>query len=119
MLDEGTKKRSSLAISDELAALGAELSADSNLDQSTVTLSSLKENLDASLAVYADVIMNPSFPESELERLKKQVSAGIKAEQSSPFELALRLAPGAGALTPDSAHTGPGPFAAQRGSCNV
>jgi zinc protease len=94
MLDEGTKKRTSLEISDELAALGAELSADSNLDQSTVTLSSLKENLDASLAVYADVIMNPSFPESELERLKKQVSAGIKAEQSSPFELALRLAPG-------------------------
>jgi zinc protease len=94
MLDEGTKKRTSLAISDELAALGAELGAASNLDQSTVTLSSLKENLDASLDVYADVILNPSFPDNELDRLKKQVSAGIKAEQSSPFQLALRLAPG-------------------------
>ncbi|MBT8107138.1 MAG: insulinase family protein, partial [Gammaproteobacteria bacterium] len=94
MLDEGTKKRTSLEISDELAALGAELSANSNLDQSTVSLSSLKENLDASLDVYADVILNPSFPDGELDRLKKQVSAGIKAEQSSPFQLALRLAPG-------------------------
>ena len=94
MLDEGTKKRTSLEISDELAALGAELSADANLDQSTVTLNLLKDNLDASLDVYADVLMNPSFPESELERLKKQVSAGIKAEQNTPYSLALRLAPG-------------------------
>ena len=93
MLDEGTDRRSSLEISDELAALGATLGTGANLDQSIVTLNSLKDNLDAALDVYADVILNPAFPENELERLKKQVTAGIAAEQSSPFQLAQRIAP--------------------------
>jgi zinc protease len=94
MLDEGTKKRSSLEISDELAKLGATLDTGANLDQSTITLSTLKENLDPSLDIYADVIQNPLFPEAELARLKKQTAAGIKAEQNSPVQLALRLVPG-------------------------
>jgi zinc protease len=94
MLDEGTKKRTSLEISDELATLGANLNTGANLDQSTISLNSLKENLDASLEIYADVIQNPLFPEAELTRLKKQVSAGIKAEQNSPYQLAIRLVPG-------------------------
>ncbi len=42
MLDEGTKKRSSLQISEELALLGATLGSGSNLDVSTVSLSALK-----------------------------------------------------------------------------
>ena len=94
MLDEGTRKRSSLEISDQLAKLGANLSTGANLDQSTISLSTLKENLDDSLEIYADVIQNPAFPESELERLKKQVAAGIQAEQNSPIQLALRIVPG-------------------------
>lgn len=93
MLDEGTKKRSSLEISDELAMLGANLSSSANLDQSTVSLNSIKENLDKSLDVYADVILNPAFPQTELVRLKKAVSANIQAEQNSPFELAQRIVP--------------------------
>ena len=94
MLDEGTRRRTSLEISDELASLGATLEATANIDQSIVSLNSLKENLDASLDVFADVIVNPQFPESEFERIRKQVSAGIKAEQNSPVQLAIRLVPG-------------------------
>jgi len=93
MLDEGTAKRTSLEISDELAMLGANLNATANLDQSAISLNSLKENLDDSLDVYADVITNPAFPQAELDRLKKQVSAGIQAEQNSPIQLALRIVP--------------------------
>ena len=66
MLDEGTKTRSALEISKELAMLGANLGTSSHLDSSTVTLSALKQNLDASLDIFADVIQNPVFPESEL-----------------------------------------------------
>jgi len=94
MLDEGTKKRTALEISDELATLGAILGAGANVDQSTVSLNSLKDNLDESLDIFADVVMNPQFPDAELARLKKLVSAGIKAEQNSPLQLALRLVPG-------------------------
>jgi zinc protease len=94
MLDEGTRTRSSIAISDELAALGANLSAGSGMDMSGVTLEVLKDKLDASLAVYVDVILNPSFPRSDFERLKKQRLAQIQQEKADPVGMALRVFPG-------------------------
>jgi len=94
MLDEGTKKRTSLEISDSLANLGTNLGTGANLDQSSVSLNTLKENLGPSLEIFADIIMNPVFPESELSRIKKQTAAGIQREQASPFGLAQRLIPG-------------------------
>ncbi len=93
MLDEGTKSRSALQISDELQRLGAELGAGSNLDMSSVGMSALKKNLDASLDLYADVILNPSFPGKEFDRLKKQQLAGIQREKTQPFNMALRVFP--------------------------
>jgi len=93
MLDEGTAKRSSLEISRDLALLGADLRAGSNLDLSTVDLSALTENLDESLDIYADVILNPVFPEKEFERLRKQRLATIQREQTTPFTMALRVFP--------------------------
>ena len=93
MLDEGTKKRSALEISDELARLGARFGAGSGIDASTVALSSLKENLEDSLDIYADIVLNPEFPENELERLKKQRLAQIQREKTQPVGLALRVFP--------------------------
>jgi zinc protease len=94
MLDEGTARRTSLQISDELAQLGANLGTGSKLDVSSVSLEALKENLDASMAVFADVILNPSFPRSDFERLKKQRIAQIQQEKADPVGLALRVFPG-------------------------
>jgi zinc protease len=94
MLDEGTKSRTALEISEELENLGANLSAGATLDTSSVRLSALKENLDASLDIYADVVLNPVFPEQDFQRLKRQRLARIQQEKSSPFPIALRLLPG-------------------------
>ncbi len=94
MLDEGTKKRSALEISEELQMLGASLGTFSDLDQSIVSLSALKENLDASLDIFADVILNPAFPEADFQRLKKQRLAQIQQEKASPIAVALRIFPG-------------------------
>ncbi|MBM3801758.1 MAG: insulinase family protein [Acidimicrobiia bacterium] len=93
MLDEGTKKRSSLQISEELALLGATLTTGSNLDQSTVSLSALKSNLDASLEIFADLVLNPSFPEADFKRLQKQQLDSIQAEKTRPEQMALRVFP--------------------------
>ena len=94
MLDEGTRTRSSLQISEQLAQLGANLGTGSQLDVSSVSLEALKENLDQSLAIYADVILHPSFPRADFERLKKQRLAQIQQEKADPVGLALRVFPG-------------------------
>lgn len=93
MLDEGTARRTSLQISDELASLGANLGARSSLDVSSVSLSTLTSTLNRALDVYADVILNPAFPEADFRRLQKQLLAGIQQEKSEPFGLALRVFP--------------------------
>jgi zinc protease len=93
MLDEGTRSRTALQISDELDSLGATLNAGSDLDLSFVQMSALKENLDPSLDLYSDVILNPSFPDKELDRLRKLQLAAIQREKVQPFTMALRVFP--------------------------
>lgn len=93
MLDEGTAKRTSLEISDELAMLGATLGAGSDLDTSLVSLSTLKDKLDPALDIYADVILNPAFPEADFKRLQKIQIASIAQEKDSPIGMALRVLP--------------------------
>ena len=93
LLDGGTTARGALQISDQLALLGAELHASSNLDMSLVELSALKDKLDPSLDLFADVILNPTFPESDFKRQQKQVLAAIEREQNTPVQMALRVLP--------------------------
>ncbi|MEN7342078.1 MAG: pitrilysin family protein [Pseudomonadota bacterium] len=94
MLDEGTKKRDSLEISEELAMLGANLGSGANLDTASVSLNTLKDTLEDALDVYADVVLNPTFPQSEIDRLKKARLAAIGRERTQPQAMALRLMPG-------------------------
>jgi zinc protease len=93
MLDEGTKTRSALDISDELAKLGAYFGANSGIDASGVSISALRENLDASLDLFADIVLNPVFPQNELDRLRKARLAQIKQEKTQPIGIALRVVP--------------------------
>jgi zinc protease len=93
MLDEGTARRDALEISEQLAQLGAQLSTGSNLDFSSVSLSALAENLPQALEIYADVILNPAFPEQELDRLKRLTISDIQREQVTPISMALRVFP--------------------------
>ena len=93
MLDEGTSTRSAPQISDALASLGADLEANAGLDVSTVSLSSLRDKLDSALALYADVILHPSFPAADLSREKQSTLANIQQEKVEPTGLALRVVP--------------------------
>lgn len=93
MLDEGTKKRDALEISAEAESLGAEISASSNLDTSTVRLNALKGELDDSVDLLADIVRNPAFAADQLERLRQQRLADIQQEMNQPVSIALRMLP--------------------------
>ena len=93
MLDQGTDTRSTLEISEELAQLGAVLRTGSNLDYSFVSLSALKENLEDSVAIYSDLILNPAFPDEELVRQKRLSISQIQREKTTPMSMALRIFP--------------------------
>jgi zinc protease len=94
MMDEGTTTRSSQQIAEDLARLGASLGAGSSLDQSFVSMTALSDKLDESLAVFGDVVLNPSFPAEELERLRKRRLVTIQQESMQPIGIALRVLPG-------------------------
>lgn len=93
LLTSGTKTRTALEINDEIQNLGAQLNAGSNLDLCTVFLSAFKPALDDSLALYADVILNPSFPEADFERQKALQLSAIANEKATPLQMALRALP--------------------------
>ncbi len=93
MLDEGTRNRTALEISDELANLGATLATGSNLDVSVVSMSALTENLTGSLDLFADVILNPIFPQDDFTRLRDQQLARIQQEKVQPVSMAIRVIP--------------------------
>ncbi len=94
MLEEGTPTRDSLKIGEELESLSANFSAGANLDWATVTLNTLKINMDNALNIYGDLILHPAFPQKEFERLQKDRLAAIKREKVTPQTMALRVVPG-------------------------
>ena len=94
LLTDGTKSRDALQLSDDLQRLGAQLSARSRLDVSTVFLSAIKPKLDDSLALFADVVLNPSFPDADFQREKKLMLARIEQEKAQPVPMAERVLPG-------------------------
>jgi predicted Zn-dependent peptidase len=72
MLDEGAGSRSALDLADALEFLGANLSTTSSFDFSAIRMSVPVSKLGDALPLLADVAMRPTFPESELDRLRKE-----------------------------------------------
>ncbi len=84
MMDEGTGKRSALQIADDLDFLGASLSVNASDDATFASLLTIKEHLTPALDVYADVVLNPSFPEEEWNRVKKSHLTTLMARKDQP-----------------------------------
>jgi predicted Zn-dependent peptidase len=84
----GTKTRTSKDIAEQLGELGANVSIFAGLDSGTIGASSLTENFDATLALLADILLNPTFPQDELDKWKTRQRAAIEQAKSSPGALA-------------------------------
>ncbi len=84
LLDEGTKKRTATQIANEVAQLGASLNTYATWDASAVSLSTLSENLDRGLDVWADVLLNPAFAEDDLVRVVDNLASSLAQRKDYP-----------------------------------
>jgi predicted Zn-dependent peptidase len=90
MLNEGTKKYTSLQFDEVLDSLGSNLGFGSGLDTSYATVSTLKANLSETLDLAKEALINPTFPQKEIDRIKKQTLASIVQEENRPAAIAYR-----------------------------
>src|SRR5256885_7490095 len=88
LLNEGTEKRSSKQIADEVARLGATLTAGANTDYATVAASALGMYNDEIMDLLADIALHPSFPENELALGKQNTKQGLLQQRAQPAFLA-------------------------------
>lgn len=93
MMNEGTTKRTAVQISDLANSLGADLSVSSGITNTFVGLRALKTNLDPSIELMSDVMLHPTFPETNFERVKKEQIIGIEQEKADPYSLIYRILP--------------------------
>ncbi|WP_262247284.1 M16 family metallopeptidase [Parapedobacter soli] len=80
MLMGGTTTRSKDELDEAIDRIGARIGASST----SANASSLKKYNDQLLELFADVLFNPAFPQSELDKQKKQAISGLAAAKENP-----------------------------------
>jgi zinc protease len=92
MLREGTEKRTSEQIADEVDSLGATLEANSRFGSSytTVSASGLITDVARILDLMSDVMLHPKFPPDELAKFKLSEEAALEQRLANPQFLATK-----------------------------
>jgi len=72
MMMEGAGKRDALALADDIDYLGAQITSTSGQHSMAVRLHTPVERLDPALALFADIVLKPTFPAAELARRKTE-----------------------------------------------
>ena len=90
LVREGTATRSASRISEEVARMGGALSVTVGEDTTTFAGDVLSEFGAQMIGVVADVIRNPRFPASEIDRLKADLLRNLAVASSQPGQIALQ-----------------------------
>jgi zinc protease len=88
MMEEDTKNYSSEAFSVALDKLGSSIRTVTELDVTTVRVTSLSKNLDKTMKLVEERILRPSFTQEALDRNKKNLIENIKNSQNRPAYIA-------------------------------
>jgi zinc protease len=84
MLNESTTERTNEELSNELQKLGATVQFGAGNDNTILTIRSLSENLDDTLAIAAERLLQPKFDEDDFERVKAQTLQAIRQGKKQP-----------------------------------
>lgn len=88
MMDEGAAGMSSLQLADAIDYLGAQISTGSDFHFCNVDLHTPLSKFDEALKLYAEIILHPDFPESEMNRLLKERLTRIMQWHDQPTAIA-------------------------------
>jgi zinc protease len=92
LLNKGTKTRKALDISDQLGNLGVYLNASASREYSIVSFEALKRSLAPAMEIVSDVVRNPIFPDTEIDRAKKRQLDALAQQENDPNSLSFRVA---------------------------
>jgi zinc protease len=90
LMNEGTSNYSKEALSNELAKLGSDISISASGRNTTIRVNSLVKNLDATLLLMLDMMLNPAFDEDDFDRVKNQLIQALEQGDKDAHTLAGR-----------------------------
>ena len=86
----GTVSREPDMLNEELESMAASVEVGMSREYGTINLSTLAEDIEKGLEIFADVLRNPAFREDKLELRKQQAVEGIRRRNDNPIQLAWR-----------------------------
>jgi zinc protease len=86
LLREGTAKRTSRAIAEQLATLGGVFSASASPSsgETAIGFGGLSDKAPAIFALAADIVRNPAFPDAELQKYKSRFLSQLQQQRTQP-----------------------------------
>ena len=91
LLNEGTKNFTTEQISAELEKLGSNIIFSAGKSSNNINISCLKRNLDATLKLLEEKLLNPGFREEDFKLAKKQYREQIKDDDNDPNAMASKM----------------------------
>ncbi len=91
MLNEGTKNFTTEEISAQLEKLGSSISFGAGKSSTGIQVNCLKKNLDATLKILEEKLLNPGFREEDFKLAKKQYKEGVMDEEKSANTMASKM----------------------------
>lgn len=81
MLFKGTKNRSNEKLNEELEQIGGEYNAYTDYSCTVVSITALTEEIENSIELVSDMLMNSTFPEDEIEKERGVILAEIRSSK--------------------------------------
>ncbi|NET58014.1 MAG: insulinase family protein [Symploca sp. SIO2E6] len=88
VVTKGTEQLSSIEIAERVESEGAYLSTDATNDYFVLSLKTVSTDWHEMLELAGEILLYPSFPESEVELEKQLTIQGIRSQKEQPFTVA-------------------------------
>lgn len=92
LLREGTKTRTAQQIAKTIDSSGGSLESSAGSDTASAACTMMKSSADLGLELLADIVINPIFPQDEVDRQMRQTLSGLQVSYSDPETLGSYLA---------------------------